>query len=186
MLVNWLLRNYATENDLHAQKAEFNSASQDLGEDENAFYTRATDIHAKRGYIQPGPQLRARFVQALRSKVRVDLIPYLADHPSIPMQGLVQFARQRRDAVRRCKVEAKTLKEAEVSDHGAEEAASKAERAARRAQPRVLAAAVTSPATVTVVPLPSTPSTPPKASGPSAPKRGDIPHRFPCDMCNSL
>lgn len=116
----------------------------------------------------------------------MDLIPYLADHPNIPMQGLVQFARQRRDAVRRREVEAKMLKEAGLSDLRAEEAASKAERAARRAQPRVLAAAVTSTATVTVVPLPSTPSTPPKASGPSVPNRGDIPHRFPCDICKSL
>lgn len=65
-MVNWLLTTYATESNLHAQEAEVNSASQDLDEDENAFYTRLREIHAKCWYIQTGPQFMARFVQALR------------------------------------------------------------------------------------------------------------------------
>lgn len=42
----------------------------------------------------------------------MDLISYVVDHPNIPMQGLVQYARHRRDAVGRREVEAKMLKEA--------------------------------------------------------------------------
>lgn len=92
-MVNWLLRTYAPENNLHAQEAEFSSSSQDVDEEENAFYSRLREIHAKCGYIQTGLQLMARFVQALRWEVRVDVIPYLADHSNIPLQGLVQYAR---------------------------------------------------------------------------------------------
>lgn len=46
-VVIWLVRTYATEDKVHAQEAEFSSASQDLEEDENAFYTRLREIHAK-------------------------------------------------------------------------------------------------------------------------------------------
>lgn len=184
-MVNWLLRTYATENNLHAQEAEFNSASQDLEESENAFYT-LREIHAKCGYIQTGPQLRARFVQALRWEVRLDVNPYFTDYPEIPLLGLVQYAHEGGDAVRRRKAEANAQEEAESSALRDEDAAKEAERAARCAQSRKLAAAVTSTAPVAVVTRSSSSSTPPIEGGTSTPKREDTPHRFPCGMCNSM
>lgn len=175
-LVNYLLRRYGNEHLLNEQESEFNTAAQKDDGDEDAFYARLMVLHAKCGYIQTPGQLRARFIQAIWWEIRPEVRTFVRDHPSSPVEMVVEVARQAGEHRRRLEAAEETKKAQEA-----------AERAIRRATRRTVAAVTFPPReagedTTTGRPSPRVTPRPPYAVG----RKGDKePGKYPCGACNS-
>jgi len=100
-LVTWLLRSYADESLLAAKVQEFNSASQENGDEESAFYSRLRRLNSECRYIHRFGPMKGRFLSGVQWELQTEVRQY--NTRLLPIERLVTFAQQKGNTLRRQK-----------------------------------------------------------------------------------
>ncbi len=98
--VNWVLRTFATDENVSRAVSRLNSARQAASEDEDAYFERFANLHTACENYLPEARLRSLFISGLDVRIADTVRAYLASNPAADMGQLLERARRQGTTVR--------------------------------------------------------------------------------------